>query len=161
MRTSLGLVALCLTVVGCGPRGNTLGLDGKYRGKFAFELISSDDPNDRYAVEYDGYVVTITRGYESDAVLITDFCDVMLKADGMKLVSDGDSECETTTTTQQDNNRDVTVSASTFSDVEAQGSPPGNLELEGEIESRSKHNDDPETRSKYKFTFSGSRVADD
>ena len=68
MKARIGVAAVCLAVLGCGPRGNALGLDGKYHGKLTYELISSEDPSDKYTFEDDGYVITVTRGQQVEIV---------------------------------------------------------------------------------------------
>ncbi|OGQ22128.1 MAG: hypothetical protein A2138_22980 [Deltaproteobacteria bacterium RBG_16_71_12] len=91
-----------LVAAGCGPLGNTLGLEGSYLGELVYTVagtLSITDAGNTVEVAAESTTtkdarMVIEPGYESDAILSgVSECPVALSVDADILTLEGDADC--------------------------------------------------------------------
>lgn len=162
-------------VVSCGPMGNTLGLEGTYRGVATSEGGGQlTQYSGGQSTVFDSNVVvekhasfTIEAGYTSDAVITGGSCPVSLNVSGDKLTMSGDTDCnemqDSTTTSGAASVVLKTYIYTTFKTVEVEKTGEGEVRVFMKSDyTREKFQDEEKTEEmklEMEVTFDGTRVA--
>lgn len=177
MKRSIVVLTLLASLTACGPMGNTLGLDGLYKGALKLEMDGTyteyqyDPPavNNVEGKTENDTQVTIAPGYSSDAVVTGLSCPIPLMVSGNKLVIDGETECNDTQETdfsfQGNNSSSKKYNYTTYSkfDVESLSNGSIRVAFEAVYESEQYDTNGKTSESKYdaKGNFEGNRVAEE
>ena len=177
MKRAMTALAFFASVTACGPMGNSLGLDGLYKGALKLEMdgtyteLQYDPPavnNVETKIENDTEF-RLAPGYSSDAVATGFSCPIPLMVSGNKLVIDGETECNDTQeldfSFQGNNSSSKKYNYTTYSkfDVESLSNGSIRVSFEAVYESEQYDTNGKTSESKYdaKGNFEGNRVAEE
>jgi hypothetical protein len=174
MRTwSIALLALAC---GCGPMGNTLGMQGVYTGDMtvsgsgkvtSYPLNLTTIVRDVEISNREAATVTVEAGYENDAVLTGTSCSLPLKVDGENLELAETTICtkHTKTDSTLSSTTTVTVSdeTSTISAAEVSRSGDTSIKVHVVLERKTENSEDDvktdDSDLDLTMDFEGERIA--
>jgi hypothetical protein len=164
-----------IALLGCGPMGNTLGLEGIYEGSTTtsgsgtvttFSGTSSTVFDSEYDKTADSQLI-IEPGYTTDAVLPSDSCPIALRVESDKLVLAESVTCSAVTETKWTGSG-VTATTkettqTTFTEVEISKDGDNQIKATMKVNSSAQKESDGEKEQEVTLSltldFSGTRVA--
>ncbi|MBN2358298.1 MAG: hypothetical protein JXR83_02535 [Deltaproteobacteria bacterium] len=174
MKRTFGIL-LATVFLGCGPMGNTLGLEGIYEGTMKVEGSGTFTDHTGasptvYDSEYDNSSqtqMTIEPGYNSDAVLPGSNCVIALKAESDKLVLVESMTCtevtEVTTTGAGNTSTTKETKTQIYNEVEITKNGDNKMKATMKASSTNLKEKDgekqTETQLSLTLSFDGTRIA--
>lgn len=175
-RILLGLPLLGL-LFACGPTGDTLGMEGTYKGVhkvegFGSQTLFAYDPDVVIEVSTKNEIdatFSISPGYSNDAIVIGVECPIPLSASGSRLVLDAETHCNNIEEFETNDNNTRSLSKIytylTYTKFEIATSANGKItvvmEAQSETETFDKDGKTEGTLMDLKSSFEGVLVAEE
>lgn len=169
-------IVLLALACGCGPMGNTLGLQGTYKGEItvngsgtytSYPLNLTTVVRDVEVSNREAATLTVESGYETDAVLTGTGCSLPLEVDGETLKLAETTICTKHSKTDVTLNSDTTVTekdeTSTISAAEVSKSGETSIKVHVVLEIKSETTEDDvkteDSELDLTMDFEGERIA--